>query len=58
MEKTVNLCMGCMNELGDDGVCHYCSYTDDAPYLQSYLAPKTVLDDRYVIKRICQNLPI
>ena len=52
MEKTVNLCMGCMNELGDDGVCHYCSYTDDAPYLQSYLAPKTVLDDRYVIGKM------
>lgn len=52
MEKTVNLCMGCMNELGEDGVCHFCSYTDDAPYLQSYLAPKTVLDDRYIIGKM------
>ncbi len=52
MEPSVKLCMGCMNELDADGHCHYCSYSDDIPHLQSYLAPKTVLDNRYVIGKM------
>ena len=28
MDPSTKLCMGCMNELGSDGRCHYCSYTD------------------------------
>ncbi len=52
MEPSVKLCMGCMNELAEDGRCHYCSYTDDIPHLQAYLAPKTVLDNRYVIGKM------
>lgn len=46
------LCMGCMNELDADGRCHHCSYTDDIPHLQSYLAPRTVLDNRYIIGKM------
>ena len=41
-----------MNELDENGVCHYCSYSDDIPHLQSYLAPRTVLDDRYIIGKM------
>ncbi|WP_294486792.1 protein kinase [uncultured Ruminococcus sp.] len=52
MEPSVKLCMGCMNELDADGRCHYCSYSDDIPHLQSYLAPKTVLDNRYVVGKM------
>ncbi|MBR1862655.1 MAG: protein kinase [Ruminococcus sp.] len=52
MEPSVKLCMGCMNELDADGSCHYCSYTDDIPHLQSYLAPRTVLDNRYVVGKM------
>ena len=52
MEPSVKLCMGCMNELDADGHCHYCSYSDDIPHLQSYLAPKTVLDNRYLIGKM------
>lgn len=52
MEPSVKLCMGCMNELDANGHCHHCSYTDDIPHLQSYLAPKTVLDNRYVIGKM------
>ncbi len=44
--------MGCMNELEPDGSCSYCSYTDDMPHLQSYLAPRTVLDDRYIVGKM------
>ena len=52
VETSSKLCMGCMNELDENGVCHYCSYTDDIPHLQSYLAPRTVLDDRYIVGKM------
>ncbi|MGN0601393.1 MAG: PASTA domain-containing protein [Oscillospiraceae bacterium] len=52
MDFEKNLCMGCMNELDENGVCHYCSYTDDSPYLQSYLAPRTVLNNRYIVGKM------
>lgn len=52
MEPSVKLCMGCMNELDQDGRCRHCSYTDDIPHLQSYLAPKTVLDNRYIVGKM------
>ena len=52
MEPSVKLCMGCMNELDASGHCRHCSYTDDIPHLQSYLAPKTVLDNRYIVGKM------
>ena len=52
MDPSTKLCMGCMNELGSDGRCHYCSYTDDIPHLQAYLAPRTVLDNRYIVGKM------
>jgi len=52
VDTSSKLCMGCMNELDENGVCHYCSYTDDIPHLQSYLAPRTVLDDRYIVGKM------
>lgn len=52
MDLDKHLCMGCMNELDANGVCHYCNYTDNVPYLQSYLAPKTVLDNRYIVGKM------
>ncbi len=52
MDTDIMLCMGCMNELDENGVCHYCSYTDDIPHLQSYLAPHTVLGDRYIVGKM------
>lgn len=52
MDPSTKLCMGCMNELGSDGRCHYCNYTDDIPHLQAYLAPRTVLDNRYIVGKM------
>lgn len=52
MDLDKHLCMGCMNELDANGICHYCNYTDNAPYLQSYLAPRTVLDNRYIVGKM------
>ena len=53
MENIQNLCMGCMNELEGDGTCSYCNYNADSPYLQSYLPPKSMLDnDRYIVGKV------
>ncbi len=52
MENIQNLCMGCMNELEEDGTCSYCNYNADSPYLQSYLPPKTMLDNRYIVGKV------
>ncbi len=53
MENIQNLCMGCMNELEEDGTCSYCNYNADSPYLQSYLPPKSMLDDdRYIVGKV------
>ncbi len=52
MENIQNLCMGCMNELEEDGTCSYCNYNADSPYLQSYLPPKSILDERYIVGKV------
>ena len=52
MDPRNELCMGCMNELDSNGQCQYCSYTENIPHLQAYLAPKTVLDNRYIIGKM------
>ena len=52
MDPSVKLCMGCMNELDENGQCPYCSYSDNIPHLQAYLAPRTVLDNRYIVGKM------
>ena len=52
MENNLKLCMGCMSHKEYDGPCEICGYTDDTPVLPSYLAPKTVLMNRYILGRM------
>ncbi len=52
MGDSLKLCMGCMNPLGDGNVCSSCGYIDNTPFLPSYLAPKTVLNDRYIVGKL------
>lgn len=52
MSDVSKLCMGCMNTLNDDGTCSYCNYNSSFPYLLSYLSPKTILDDRYIVGKL------
>ncbi len=51
--NTENLCMGCMREKGE-GIkkCLRCGYVDGSPYLPSYLAPKTILQERYLVGKV------
>ncbi len=52
MKTETTLCMGCMCEKNYEGECRNCGYSDNAPYLSSYLAPKTFLADRYIIGKL------
>ena len=52
MTETNRLCLGCMNEKENDGPCEKCGYSNDAPYLPSYLAPGTILNDRYIVGKL------
>ncbi len=51
--NTDNLCMGCMREK-NEGVakCLKCGYVDGSPHLPSYLAPRTVLAERYLVGKV------
>jgi len=44
--------MGCMGHKEYDGPCELCGYIDNSAYLPSYLAPRTVLMNRYIVGRI------
>ncbi len=51
--NTDNLCMGCMREKSEGAVkCLKCGYVEGAPYLPSYLAPKTILAERYLVGKV------
>lgn len=52
MTEINRLCLGCMNEKESDGPCEKCGYSNDVPYLPSYLAPGTVLNDRYIAGKL------
>lgn len=49
-----NLCYGCMNPKDTDecGICKLCGYNESAPHLPSYLAPGTVLNERYIVGKL------
>lgn len=50
MDNNLNLCMRCMNELSEDGICTNCGYNDENPtILPNVLAPHTVIDNRYLV---------
>ncbi|MGN0587860.1 MAG: serine/threonine protein kinase, partial [Oscillospiraceae bacterium] len=49
-----NLCYGCMNpkDTDENGICKLCGYNESAPHLPSYLAPGTVLNERYIVGKL------
>ncbi len=42
-------CIGCMKEIENVQVCPYCGYNEKTPISKDYLAPRTLLNDRYLI---------
>lgn len=52
MER-LNLCYGCMEPIDENAaVCPECGYHMNAPHLPSYLAPGTMLNDRYMVGKL------
>lgn len=52
MIKETTLCMGCMNDKTYDGPCKLCGYQDNSPCIPAYLAPKTFLNERYIVGKL------
>lgn len=52
MENNLKLCMGCMGHKEYDGPCEICGYTEGTPHNPLYLAPGTVLMERYILGRL------
>ncbi len=47
------LCMGCMKELKQPGVCPHCGYRPDAVSTEGhYLKPYTILNGKYLVGRV------
>ena len=55
MDPSTKLCMGCMNELGSDGRCHYCNYTDDIRIYRLILHREQCLTTDIVGKMLSYN---
>ncbi len=52
MEQNISLCMGCMNRKDYSGPCEICGYIDNTAYLPLYLAPRTLLVNRYIVGKL------
>lgn len=50
--EDIKLCMGCMNELDENGKCRFCKYDENIPNQPQFLAPHTILDERYIVGRV------
>ncbi len=52
MQIKTTLCMGCMNDKPYDGPCKLCGASETDPCFPSYLAPKTYLNERYIVGKL------
>ncbi len=46
------LCMGCMEEKGNEETCPFCGYDPSVPVIPSYLPPRTMLHSRYLVGKL------
>lgn len=49
------LCMGCMEYKGTSRVCPKCGYVENTPYLPAYIAPETILHERYLVGQLLSS---
>ncbi len=52
MQIETSLCMGCMNPKSYEGPCKFCGASESDPCFPSYLAPKTYLNERYIVGKL------
>jgi len=49
------LCYGCFEPIEDEMKCPHCGYKQQSPYSPSYLAPGTMLNDKYMVGKIISH---
>lgn len=52
MQIETSLCMGCMNPKSYEGPCKFCGASESDPCFPSYLAPRTYLNERYIVGKL------
>ena len=55
MKDIDNLCMNCFKELRDGAECQECGYDNDTEPNTMYLAPKTIIADKYVVGAVQEH---
>ena len=45
-------CYGCFEPIGDEDKCPHCGYKQKSPYSPSYIAPGTMLKDKYMVGKL------
>lgn len=46
------LCYGCFSPIGDEDKCPHCGYKQQSPYSPSYIAPGTILKEKYMVGKM------
>ena len=49
------LCLGCMENKGEALICPHCGYRENTPFSADYLAPGTILNERYLVGRMIRS---
>jgi serine/threonine protein kinase len=49
------LCMGCMNDKGDETICPVCGFNENSPQNPAYMPVRTMLDGRYLIGKVLDS---
>lgn len=55
MSDFSRLCMGCMNDKGENAVCPRCGFDENAPQPVSVMPIRTLLDGRYLIGGVIES---
>ncbi|MDO5560772.1 MAG: PASTA domain-containing protein [Oscillospiraceae bacterium] len=51
----MKLCYGCFEPIGDEQICKHCGYKQKSPYSTTYIAPGTMLNDRYLVGKMLSH---
>jgi len=52
MINSDNLCMSCMQDIGNEKQCPYCGFHADSKQIEPYLPIRTVLGNRYLVGKL------
>ena len=49
------LCFGCFEPVNDEPRCPHCGYKQQSPYSPSYIAPGTILKEKYMVGKLISH---